>query len=275
MTLSINTYYLWKWADNDLSGKPSEVFSRLLHGQMHPAIQSFDARPILRGLNGIAAKRRALGEEWDWQIQPDAAPNRAHFLFLRCPAIACCGGFGEYFIDLVEHQWGLSGYAEQKGSLIQGLPPKLNSFSLGDFFEEPQFDISESDLPALLGQIHPEARCPFAILSNRANHYVQCYVRRNGIQVEWHKCRHIDGAKDCLQWRAGYRNQRYDKCKPKFISEQRTVDGESRIIKFQQFPQEQLRFGDVLHIFQTFFCGAPRPTRYRWRNLKHELDVEV
>ena len=68
------SYYLWKWADNDLSGPPKEVFADLLRGNMHPALQPFDARPLIRDLQALVAERLALGEEWDWQIMPAAAP---------------------------------------------------------------------------------------------------------------------------------------------------------------------------------------------------------
>ena len=39
----ISSYYLWKWADNDLPGKPNEVFSALIKGALHPALQTFNA----------------------------------------------------------------------------------------------------------------------------------------------------------------------------------------------------------------------------------------
>ncbi len=46
----IAEYYFWKWADNDLPGKPAEVYASLLRGEMHPALQTFDARPLVMEL---------------------------------------------------------------------------------------------------------------------------------------------------------------------------------------------------------------------------------
>ncbi len=82
-----SSYYLWKWADNDLPAQPDEVFSELLHGRLHSALQPFDARPVLNSLQTTESTRHALGEEWDWQIQPADTADRAHFIFLQCPAM--------------------------------------------------------------------------------------------------------------------------------------------------------------------------------------------
>jgi hypothetical protein len=41
-------YYFWKWADNDLPGRPVEVHAALLRGERHGALQCFDARPLLK-----------------------------------------------------------------------------------------------------------------------------------------------------------------------------------------------------------------------------------
>ena len=87
MNSSINTYYLWKWADNDLSGKPGEVFAELLHGRMHPALQAFDPVPVMRQLEQMAAQGRRNREEWDWQIHQAPVGRKAAFIYLTCPTV--------------------------------------------------------------------------------------------------------------------------------------------------------------------------------------------
>lgn len=57
----IASYYFWKWADNDLPGQPVEVHAALLRGALHPALQTFDARPLLARLGEYAAARHAQG----------------------------------------------------------------------------------------------------------------------------------------------------------------------------------------------------------------------
>jgi hypothetical protein len=214
------SYYLWKWADNDLPGQPGEVFSALLRGEMHPALQCFDAQPVLHDLQAAAEKRLSDGEDWNWQVQPSKVPRQAQFIFLRCPPIPQYGDFGRDFIDLL-WQHHLSGYAEEEGRIVNELPPKLNAFELGHFHDSMRYDITEGDLPVLLGQIDPDIHCPYAILKSRTNNYVQCYFRKQGIQVEWHECKRVTGLEECIQWRAGCRNPRGNKRLPQFISERR------------------------------------------------------
>jgi hypothetical protein len=266
-----SSYYLWKWADNDLPGNPSEVFSELLRGSMHPAVHPFDARTLLHDLQATAAMRHALGEEWDWQIQPSDAPEFARFIFLQCPAIPKYGAFRELFINLV-YPHGLSGYAEQHGRAIECLLPKLNSFEFGGRPEAELFDIVEDDLPALLGQLRPEQFAPFVILTNRINHYVGCYVLSNGFEVEWRENRSLTDFTDYDQWRAGYAQHRNAKRHLRVVCEQRVINSALRDVRIQEFPHERLRFSDALRIFQAFLRGEPRPAQYHWRSLRQEFE---
>jgi hypothetical protein len=266
-----SSYYLWKWADNQLPGPPGEVFSALLHGKMHPALQPFDARPVVRDLQATAATRHALDEEWDWQIQPSDAADCARFIFLQCPTIPRHGAFRDQFINLV-YPWSLSGYAEQQGSLIQCLLPKQNSFEFGEFPEEDQFDIVEDDLPVLLSRIHQLQGDPRAILTNHRNHFVQCYAHRDGFDVEWRENRSLTDFTDYDQWRAGYAQQRNTERRPRVIRECRMINSEWRAVRIQEYRHEKLRFSDALRIFQVFLRGEPRPAQYQWRSIRQELE---
>ena len=271
MNQSNSTYYLWKWADNDLSGQPNEVFSKLLHGKMHPALQAFDARPILRNLRVMATKRRALGEEWDWQIQPTTTPDRANFIFLQCPVIPKYGRFRERFINLVYPQ-GLSGYAEEYGSIIECLLPKLNSFAFGDNPEAELFDIGEDDLPVLLGRLNSVEFDPFVVLTNRANHFVQCHPDSDGFTVEWRENRSLTDFTDYDQWRAGSAQRRNTERGTRFVYESRVLNSKVVDVSIQAFQHERLRFGDILRIFQAFLRGESKPSRYRWRSIRQEFE---
>ena len=276
--MNSNAYYLWKWADNDLPGQPNEVFSELLRGKMHPAVQPFDARPMLQELQETAATRHALGEEWNWQVQPADSPDRAHFIFLRCPESP---QYGSWF-DKIVFEHGLSGYDEQSDKLIKCLVAKLNEFSFGESPDE-LYDIVADDLPVLLGRLSPEQADPWARLNlnNRAapyNVYVQCYahpdgfdVEWGGFDVEWLKNHRRDDLTGYDHWRAGYEQHRNAESRPLVHHEERVFSGESRTVKLQEFQHEKLRFSDVLCIFQAFLRGKPRPSRYHWRSIKEEL----
>ena len=168
MSQANSTYYLWKWADNGLRGQPNEVFSELLRGRMHPAVQVFDARPILHDLRTTAGKRHALGEEWNWQVQPPGDVTHARFIFLQCPEIPLYGAFRHFFSKLV-YTKDLSGYDEQRGNLIWCLLPKLNSIVFGENVDDELCDIGVDDVPALLGRLSPQQDYPWARLVNRAS----------------------------------------------------------------------------------------------------------
>src|ERR1700691_2948914 len=128
--MKVGSYYFWKWADNDLPGRPAEVHADLLRGEMHPALQTFDARPLLKKLKSAATRGRACDEEWDWEVTPCDAPEQARFVFVTCPLLngseARVRWFSDEFAPL-----GLSGFDDGGGRLIPCLPPKLNSFILG------------------------------------------------------------------------------------------------------------------------------------------------
>lgn len=57
----IASYYFWKWADNDLPGQPVEVHAALLRGALHPALQTFDARPLLARLGNMRRRDTRRG----------------------------------------------------------------------------------------------------------------------------------------------------------------------------------------------------------------------
>ena len=266
-----STYYLWKWADNDLPGKPNEVFSELLRGKMDPAVQLFDARPILNDLQATAEKRQALGEEWNWQVQAFDDVALARFVFLQCPMVPLYGEFRHIFSKIV-FPHDLSGYDEHRGNLIQCLLPKLNSITFGETPNDELCDIDEEDLPVLLGRLSPEQEFPWARLGDRASNYVQCYVRHDGYTVEWLENYSLTDDNDYDHWRAVKSHPQNTGQQPRSHTEIRIIDGELRHIRIQEFQCEKLRFGDVLHIFQVFLRRESKPPQYHWRNLRQDFE---
>jgi hypothetical protein len=271
MSQATSSYYLWKWADNDLPGPPNEVFSELLRGSMHPAIQPFDGRPILRDFRATAEKRHALGEDWDWQIQPNDDAAHTKFIVIQCPAIPLYGALRQVFSKLVYTQ-DLSGYDEQRGNLIWCLLPKLNSIAFGENLDEELCDIGADDLSVLLGRLSPKQDYPWARLVNRASNWAECYAHHNGFAIEWLENHSLTDDTDHDHWRAGYGNHQTDKHRIQSVCEQRVINSELCTVAIQEFPHEKLRFGDVLRIFQAFLRGEPKPSRYHWRSLRQEFE---
>lgn len=257
----ISSYYLWKWADNDLPGKPNDVFADLVRGQMHPALQPFDARSVLERLTALAADRRKLGEDWDWQVQQADNPVHTHFIFLRAPMI---DGTRERYIRFSDAMKGLelSGYDEQFGYVIQGMRPKLNCFFWGQCPRERSYDISADELPVFLRRIDAHNTDPFAVLEDRRHYFVQCYAHKRRFCVEWRENYDLANWKKFMHWRA-LTPKRPGSPQVKF----RNNHGHS--------DHDTLTFADTLRIFQAFLRGDSRPSRYCWRDIRPQLRREA
>ena len=184
-------YYFWKWADNDLPGRPAEIMAALQRGALPPALQPFDPRRLLSTLRRTAS-RRPKSEQWRWDVVTPATPERA-----RCVYVTRSSGkeFDDWYLRFWQafERLGLSGCVEKTGALIPGnppcstggLPPKSNCFSImqesGWFY-----DVELADLPGLLRSVDENRRYPWATLENRLGHYVQCEAQgEDKFVVEW------------------------------------------------------------------------------------------
>jgi hypothetical protein len=88
----IATFYLWRWEDNELPGRPMEVLAAMMRGELHPALQPFGARPVLAELGG-RSRTRGMDRGWRlvnrskndchtfrWQLSPPAGGGDHHFI---------------------------------------------------------------------------------------------------------------------------------------------------------------------------------------------------
>ena len=75
--------FFWKWANNDLPGKPTDVCAALLRGELHPAVQPFDARPAIESLpfEDLSINR----EEYKWDVNKASHSNQAQFVHFTYP----------------------------------------------------------------------------------------------------------------------------------------------------------------------------------------------
>jgi hypothetical protein len=249
------SYYFWKWADNNLSGKPAEVHAALLRGSLHPALQTFDARPLLGQLAGLAEEGQPHSEEWDWQVQPPHSPQEALFVFVTCPTFNTSEDrlrrFAAKILPL-----DLSGFDERGGHLIPCLPPKLNCFILGQLPYEPVHDITAEELPVLLRRIRPGQPEPWGELWNRSNHAVVAIAKGRRYRVEWVEKYHFHPLGDFEKWRAR---------DAKRLAALGGKD-DSKALPPETDP-DFLTSADTLKILQTFLNGEARPAQYCWRKL--------
>jgi len=252
--IMIGSFYFWKWADNDLSGKPADVYASLMRGQLHPALQPFDARPLLRALQKLATKGRKHGEEWDLVTHPALSPHDARFVFVTCPAYYWSKAPGHKFFRRIDPL--VSGYDEQRGIILPGFPPKLNCFIHGQFYYERSYDISEEDLPVMLRQIRPKEKHAFGILKNRCGQYVQCFAK---------------GRRFVVEWRETQDDNKFDHWKAQDRDRLSKLDGPYHPNIAPGRDPDLLRYSDALRIFREFMRGKPRPAHYHWLNINDLL----
>ena len=270
MNQTNSSYYLWKWADNDLPGKPNEVYSELLHGKMHPALQTFNPAPVVHQLERIAAQGRPKGEEWDWQIHKDPSGRQAASIFLTCPNVRGCGKMCQKFCQQLL-RLDISGYDEAYGQLIDYFPPKKNYWKC---FETniPAYDITEDDLPELLHRDHESA----PILYDRRNNFVQCCGYRRRFMVEWQELYDLADPDRCSQWRAGYLDPVLGK-RRRFATMQLHANRLNSAFEWIGQPstsrsvQELILHHDALRILRAFLRGEPRPAQYSWLDITAEV----
>lgn len=268
-----SSYYLWKWADNDLPGQPNEVFSELLHGRMHPAIQTFDPTPVVRGLKRMSAQGRPTHEEWDWQIHQAPSGQQASFIFLTCPTIE---RYGQMRHRLYESFLGvdISGYDEQRGLLMYGSSPKISCWECGDSDDETTYDIAEDDLPILLRRIRPDTPISYAFLENRRGHFVTCAAFGRRFDVEWRGNYDLADNSKFGHWRAGYFANTPGRQRlfvPEYCESTRVKDCVLVPLQAGKRKHELILYRDTLRIFRAFLRGGPRPPQYRWQDIKDEL----
>jgi len=274
----IANYYFWKWADNDLQGKPGDVHATLLRGGMHPALQPFDSRPLLKLLSKTAAKGRRRGEQWDWAVTPEGAKNWATFVFLTCPEIEKYDGANwkllEHFLAL-----DLGGFDESRGRPIDFLLPKLNGFELGQFPNEEYADVCAEELPSLLGKIQRSEPDATAKLTDRHNHFVQCCAFERRFTVQWRENHDLLDLRKFDQWNAEYppdvETRKGRRIRRKFIpaglGNALWTGGEWRYFEAVENEYELICLSDVLRIFKAFIEGKGRPSGYGWRNINAEF----
>lgn len=255
------SYYFWKWADNDLPGRPTEVLADLLSGRIPSALQPFNPDRLLRKLETAAADGRQRGEEWDWSVMVGGTEGDARSVFLTCPLIAASEQslrrFSRNFSRL-----GLSGIEECSGHVIPCLNPKKNCFINGQS-DDRFYDIAAEDLPCLIRSLDPHEPHAFGIIeSPQPGHFVQCSAEGRRFIVEWAQNRHfVRKETEWDQWRA---------------QDVRRLEALGGSDKGKKIPASKdpdlLTYAETVSIFEAFLRGEPRPQQFSWRNINHLIE---
>jgi hypothetical protein len=263
--------YLWKWADNDLPGRPNDVFAKLVRGEMHPALQPFDPMPVVQVLEKCSDDGLADHEEWSWRICPHGKGQRARFIYLQCLLKDNPTHSPEPVLDQLQ-ALDMSGYDDECHRLIPNLSPKLNMF-LSEQWDERSYDIDGDELAVLLRRLSPSGSNPFAILTDRCGNFVQCMGHGCRYNVEWHEQTDPKDWNQLRSWRLESvpvpKKRRY--FIPAGVEYSRVKDRDWHPCFTGDSDHETISFSETLSIFRCFLHGKPRPRQYRWRNITTEI----
>lgn len=256
---TVNGYYFWKWADNDLPGNPVEVYTSLVHGRPHPAVQCFDAAPFLSALARTAAEGGYIGEEWEWRVHPANGLESAIFVFVTGPRLDSSEvrrhNFAKRYLPL-----GLSGYDESTGTIIDGLLPKLNCFWTGQKLSSYLYNVTVEEVARLLRSVDHNSPDPFGIPLDGRNHFVQFWSY---------------GRRFAVEWRANYDFRDWTKFDQWRVQDAKRLAATDRLPPYKGLALSKdpdlVCYGTAVRIFEAFLKREQRPENYPWRNINVEL----
>ena len=247
------TYYVWKWADNNLPGHPADVVAQLCAGKTPAALQPFNPKPILRRLAKVATERR--NEMSELLIEPQQQGNRqAAFIHLGDPA-----SDSPWLANkLLWAVWktGLTLYNESSNRLV-GLP-KRNVIEVSDDYQLT--DIEPGDIPELLHTLDRGAHLAAQTCYDRLGNMFQVFAHRHRYAVEWQILPEQDFNLHQI-WVAG---------KP--VASQQPAQLGSANRRLDLFKNELLGMADAQRLWVAFLSGADRPVSYSWRDITPDLN---
>lgn len=246
------TYYIWKWADNDLPGQPADVVAQLCAGQFPSALNPFSPKPVLGRLAGVADQRR--NEMSELLIEVEGQPNsQASFIHLCDPA-----SDSPWLADkLLWAVWpdNLTLYSETNNRLL-GLP-KRNVVELpgGDQL----VDIEPGDIPEQLHALDRGGHLIALSCYDRDGNMFQVFSHRHRFAVEWQIMPERDFNRHQI-WAAG-----------KLVPSHRHARLGASNSWLDLFDNEVLGMADAQRLWVAFLASAARPENYNWRDITPEL----
>jgi hypothetical protein len=245
-------YYIWKWADNNLNGRPPEIVAHLCAGEMPEMLQAFKPQRVLKRLDEVAAKRRSQTGELLIQSQEEQG-GRVRFIHLCDPA----SGSDWLTNKLLWAVWDahLTLYDESTNRLL-GLP-KRNVVEV--CWGEQLVDIEASEIPALLRRLGSRHGLGALACYDKNGNMFQIWAHRRRFAVEWQLLPDRDFKRHQI-WIAG----RQRKSRAKVI-----LGPPNRCMKL--FAHETLNIDEVQRLWESFLKSKRRPTGYSWRDITEDL----
>ena len=247
------TYYIWKWAANNASGRPSEVVCQLDVGDLPEALQAFHPKRVLDCLKEVETEHRSK---------------------IKKIQIASLGANGDLVkvIRIIGPSDGDSWLADKllwavwKADLtlcnatinrLLGLP-KCNVVELPG--GRQLVDIARADIPGLLHRLAEEPSLAALACYDRNGNMFQVWVYARRYAVEWQILPERDFNQHQI-WVAGH---------PTPI--QRRAHFGSLENGLELFSRELLKMAEVCRLWSAFLAGEQRPASYLWRDVTRGLD---
>ena len=246
-------YYIWKWADNDLPGKPTEVVDGLCAGDLPPALEQFLVRKVHPRLAKVLNQCRSeLSEIFVDPLM--TAAGAARFIRFRHPL-----GDSEWLANqLLWSGWDaeLTVFNATANRLI-GLPKRnVVEMSAG----RQLVDIGRADIPVLLHRLANEPGLVAFACYDRDGNMFQVWAHQRRYAVEWQVLPVRDFNLHRI-WVAG---------RP--IPTQRRARLGSLDGGLELFSRELLEMPEVYGLWTSFLEGANRPASHVWRDVTRDLD---
>jgi len=246
-------YYIWKWADNDLPGRPAEVEDGLCAGDLPPALQQFLVRKVYPRL--VKVLNRCRAELSEILVDPQlTAAGAARFIRLRHPL----GDSAWLANQLLWSGWDaeLTVYNATAQRLI-GLPKR-------NVVEMPAgrqcVDIGRADIPGLLHQLAQEPDLAALACYDRDGNMFQVWAHQRRYAVEWQVLPARDFNLHRI-WVAG---------RP--LPTQRRARLGALENGLELYSRELLEMAEVAGLWAAFLAGAKLPASHVWRDVTRNLD---
>lgn len=244
-------WYIWKWADNDLPGPPSEIVARLCAGELPRALQTFCPKQVLGRLAEVADQRRTAMGELFFEAEEHSS-GKASFVYV-CDHASSSPWLAD---KLLWSAWktGLTLYDEGANRLL-GLP-KQNVVELPEQGRQ-LVDVLPSDIPALLDTLDGCAHLTALACYDRHGNMFQVWANARRFAAEWQILPEHDFNLHQI-WVAG---------RP--VARQRHTRFVSRK---DLFNNEIIGMADVHRLWVAFLAGSARPEGYLWRDITADLN---
>lgn len=245
------TWYIWKWADNDLPGRPPDIAARLCAGEFPQALQPFCPKQVLCLLIEVADKRRTEMSELFFETR-EHSPGQASFICV-CDHATSSSWLDDKLCWAAWHT-SLTLYDECANRLLGR--PKRNKVELPDQGRQ-LVDILPSDIPALLDTLKDCAHLTALACYDKCGNMFQVWANEQRLAVEWQILPEHDFNLHRI-WVAG------------------RPAGRQRHVRFGRrkdlFSNEILGIAEVQRLWEAFLAGSARPEGYSWRDITSDLN---